>query len=125
MAHNDGVSYSKLIGWGIVIYGIMSLAWTACVVYGFGDSWISHVLQLLVLVVVLSIATRSLSRASWRDIVPYSFGWMIIVVALDAFYTVPISGLAIFSDWNVWVGYALMAVIPLIASHMRELAGSK
>lgn len=103
----------KLVGWGIVIYAIMYLLWSAFIAYGFTDGFLPRVAGLLVLVAISLKAGLSLRMHSWKDILPYSIGWAIIVGILDAVFSVPFSGWMIYTDLNLWFGYAVVAVAPL------------
>jgi hypothetical protein len=113
------MKYGALVGWGIVIYAVMSLAWSGIVIYGFAGTLLARLLELLVLVIVATIAGRSLKLHSWKDIVPYSLAWALMMAALDAVFSVPFAGWAIYADWNLWLGYALVALVPLIAPKTR------
>lgn len=124
ITHNTGMRYGALFGWGIVIYAIMSLAWSGLVVYGLAGTLISRVIILCVLIIVTSVAGRSLHFHSWKDILPYSALWAVMMGLLDAFYTVPYSGWPLYSDWNLWVGYALVAVVPLFTPLLRPVPGT-
>jgi hypothetical protein len=115
------VKYGKLLGWGIVIYAIMALAWSGLVIYGFAGTLAARLLELLVLAVVATIAGRSLPFHSWTDILPYSIFWAIEAVFLDAILNVPYAGWGMYADWNVWLGYALVAAIPLLAPRTRRM----
>jgi len=113
--------FGTLLGWGIVIYAIMSLASSLFVVYGIAGTFIARLLGLLVLILVLTIAGRSLRRQHWIDVLPYSIGWAILAALLDAVYVVPFGGWAMYGDWNLWVGYVLVVIVPLIAPFTRAL----
>lgn len=113
------MKYGALIGWGICIYAIMTLAWTGLALYGFAGTWGSRVAELIVLIITVTIAGRSLRFNSWKDILPYSILWVVIMALLDAVYTVPLSGWGIYADWNLWLGYALVALVPLFAPSTR------
>jgi hypothetical protein len=119
MPHNEDMSLriGVLLGWGITIYAIMFLVWSAFVTYGFVEGVAPRLLGFLVLLVVGATAGRSLRVRSWRDILPYSFVWGIMMFILDAIMTVPFTGWYIYSDWNVWIGYALVVLAPLLALH--------
>lgn len=118
--HNRKVKYGALAGWGIVIYSIMSLAWSLFVIYGLAGTLTARLLALLVLIVIATIAGRSLGFHSWRDILPYSIGWGVMMAALDAIFSVPFSGWVLYADWNLWLGYALVVVVPLLAPKTRR-----
>ena len=121
IAHNRDMKYGALLGWGIVIYAVMSLVWSGLVIYGMADSFLSLAVRLVVLVFIATIAGRSLRFHSWQDVLPYSVFWAGTMALLDMVYTVPFSGWSIYSDWRLWVGYALVAMIPLLAPLMHRL----
>jgi hypothetical protein len=113
------MKFGKLLGWGIVIYAIMQLAWSALVVYGLAGSIMGRFVELAVLVAVALIASRTLRFHTWQDIFPYSLSWAFVVLLLDALLNVPISGWQMYGDWNLWLGYALVVVVPLVAPHVK------
>lgn len=119
VAHNAEMKYASILGWGIVIYAVMYLAWSACLLYGFTSGYTPRVLALLVLIVTVTIAARSLRFSTRKDILVHSIGWAIVVGLLDAVFSVPYAGWQLYSDWNVWVGYALVALVPLLAPYTK------
>ena len=104
-----------LLGWGFVIYAVMFLLWSAFVTYGFVAGWAPRVLALLILIVISIVAGRSLRASSWHDILPYSLSWGIMMAVLDGLMSVPLAGWQVFLDWNVWFGYAVVVVTPLLS----------
>ena len=115
------MKYAALLGWGICVYAVMTLAWTGISLYGFGGTLGGRIAGLLALIAVLTIAGRSLRFHSWKDILPYSLMWVVMMGVLDAIYSVPFTGWEIYMDWNLWVGYALVALVPLLAPHTRRV----
>lgn len=115
------LNYGPLVGWGIVIYAVVALLWQALALYGFADSIFARLAILATLVVVTTIAARSLRCYRWVDVLPYSLSWAVVVALLDALLNVPYAGWLLFADWNVWLGYALVAAVPLI-TFRRESA---
>jgi len=113
------MKYLKRLSWGIVIYAILYLTWSGFAAYGFTAGIAPRLCELVVLVIVATIAGRSLHFNSWKDIIPYSFGWAVIAFAIDTILTLPFSGLAMYSNWNLWVGYALVMLLPLAAPQTR------
>lgn len=104
-----------------MIYAVMYLLWSGFMLYGFTEGILPRLIALLVLVGLALSAGRALRFSSWKDILPYSIAWTVIVALLDALYTVPFTGWALFSDWNLWVGYSLILIVPLIAPRMKYL----
>jgi hypothetical protein len=119
LVHNERMRVARTLGWGIVIYAVMYLVWTGFILYGFVGGLAPRLLGLLVLVVLATIAARSLRFASARDVLPYSLSWVLVVILLDAVFSVPYAGWQLYTDWNVWVGYTLVVLVPLLAPYTR------
>src|SRR3989344_3837706 len=75
---------TRAVGWGVVIYAVMYLVWSGLVIYGLSLGLLSLALRILTLVLITTIAARSLRRADWKDILPFSISWAIVAVILDA-----------------------------------------
>jgi hypothetical protein len=121
------MKYIARLSWGIVIYAIMYLAWNGFAIYGFTAGLAPRLAELAVLVVIATIAGRSLHLHSWKDILPYSFFWALTAFALDAVYTLPFAGTSMYANWNLWIGYALVMLLPLAAPQTmiyRDEAGA-
>lgn len=114
-----GLKLGLLFGWGIVIYAVMFLLWSAFVTYGFVLGWAPRVIGLLVLIITTVAAGRTLRANSWHDILPYSLSWGVMMALLDGLMSVPLAGWQVFADWNVWFGYAVVAVGPFLALYPR------
>ena len=119
------VKYGALLGWGVVIYAVMFLAWSLFVTYGFVEGVLPRIAGLLTLIAVALSAGRSLRMATWKDILPYAFGWTLIVIAFDMLLSVPFTGWQLFTDWNVWVGYALVVIVPILSPYTRRQPSQK
>src|SRR3989344_1643213 len=91
--------WGRLAGWGITIYAIMYFVWSVFGLHGF----------------VAGIAGRSLHLKRWEDVLPYTMGWTLIAIVLDALVSIPVAGWGMYTDWNIWVGYALLLFVPLLA----------
>lgn len=115
------MKYGLLVGWGIVIYAVMFLAWSGLAMYGLVGT-LSRAFLLILLVVLTAIAGRSLRLSLWTDIAPYSVLWAIIMALFDSIFIVPYGGWdIIFNDPSLWVGYAVVVIVPLIAPKMYAL----
>ena len=114
------MKWGALLGWGIVIYAFMYLVWIGMALHGFAQGTVPRVFTLCVLIATATIAGRSLRLSTWKDILPYSVVWTVIVMLLDGIFTVPYAGWLVYFDWNLWVGYVLVALIPLFAPLTRR-----
>lgn len=112
------MKYGALFGWGFVIYAVMYLVGSGLLIYGLGATILSVAAKLGVLVAVASIAGRSLRLPNWKDVVPYSVGWAVIALLLDAVFWVPFAGILMYASLGVWAGYILLAAVPIIAVRM-------
>lgn len=122
--HNRGMHYGKLFGWGIVIYAVMYLVVALLALYGIAPSLLARVLSLAALIGLATMAGLSIRRHTTRDILPYSIVWTLEVIALDALMSMPYTGFSIYLDWNVWVGYALVALVPLFTQYLHQRSES-
>lgn len=105
--------------WGIGIYAVLSLLWSGFVIYNLTFGIVPRLIELCVLVVLAFAAGRALRLKSWKDILPYSFVWGAEAAFLDAIYTVPFSGWSLYGNPLLWLGYAIVVVVPLIAPLLR------
>ena len=107
------MKYIARLSWGIVIYAIMYLFSNGLSVYGIAGGIPAVLMRLIMLVIITTIAGRSLHFKSWKDILPYSIFWALVVFALDAVFTLPFGGVQMYANWNLWIGYALVMLLPL------------
>ncbi len=123
--HNDGMKVKAFLGWGIVIYALMFLT-SAClnalnlISAGSMPPVFLHIVQLLVLIAIATIAGRSLRYADWRDILPYSVSWACIAALFDGLLFAPYGGWDIYLNGDVWMGYILLVLLPLLAPKTRR-----
>lgn len=76
---------------------------------------------LFALVALSLVAGLSLRAHSSFDVLPYSLSWALLMAAFDAALSVPILGILPMLDPRVWVGYALVAVVPLASPALRHV----
>lgn len=106
--------------WGIGIYAVLSLLWSGFVIYGVSSGIIPRLVELLILLILSTSAGRALRMRNWKDILPYSFVWGIEAALLDAIYTVPFSGWALYQNIFLWFGYMIVVIVPLAAVIFRK-----
>ena len=122
---SNGMKYGKLFGWGVVIYSVIYLTWSGLVIYGLQNELYSRLISITILIFMSAIAGRSLHFSSWKDILPYSLAWAVIIAVIDGLLAVPYAGWAIYSDLGVWVSYILVAVVPLFFKYDALTASDK
>jgi hypothetical protein len=113
------MKYGALIGWGIVIYAVVYLVWSALLIHGLADGYFARFASLLALIVTAVVAARSLRVSTWKDMLPYSIAWVAVVALCDAIVSVPFTGWQLYADWNIWVGYILVLAVPVFVATLR------
>ncbi len=114
------MKWGSLLGWGVVMYALLSLTWSGRDITGLATPAVSRPVEFFVLLIVAVIAGRSLRFNSWSDILPYSIFWALTAAALDAVFAVPLQGWNVYDSGSVWIGYGLVALLPLLAPLTRH-----
>ena len=99
----------------MLIWAVVYIVSMGLYAYGILNSISGEIIMLIAGAIVAYIAGRNLNSVSVGGILKYSIGWVIIAFILDVLLTVPYSGWALYSEWSVWVGYALVLVAPTLA----------
>lgn len=107
-------SLLRALGWGVVLYATMYLSWGLMIAYGQQGTFASRLLLLAILVISTTVATWHLPVRSVKDILPYSLTWGITIAIIDGCLAAPSESWGIYADPNLWVGYALVVIVPLI-----------
>jgi hypothetical protein len=116
------MQYGKLLGWGIAIYAVMYLLVAILSIYQVSPPVLARGMTMLALISLATLAGLSLRRGAMIDILPYSLFWLLEVALLDALVSVPYAGWRLYLDYNVWIGYSLVLVVPLFASYFYRRA---
>lgn len=98
----------------------MYLTWSGLVIYGLSLGVLSLAVRLVVLFACTRIAVNSLRLDNWKDILPYSILWALVAVLLDALFLVPFTGFELYASWSVWMGYSLVALLPLVHLYLHR-----
>ena len=101
-----------------MIYAVMYLLVAMLSLYGLYPNALARIFLLLALIALATMAGVSLKFRFKKDILPYSVVWVIEIALLDALMSVPYAGWGMYLDWNVWLGYALVALVPLFSSYL-------
>ncbi|MBU2109782.1 hypothetical protein KKB71_02430 [Patescibacteria group bacterium] len=107
------MNYKKLIGWGILFYVAAFVIMSVFVAFEKSDWIVAKLVTIAAIAVIAYLAGRNISASSMIDALKYSVVWAIIVAIFDFLICtrfVP----DIFFQWNIWVGYALIILVPLL-----------
>lgn len=117
-------SILRSVGWGIVLYASMYLAFALLATYGYAGTLGARIALLGVLLFSTLIAARTLTHLSKADKIPYALVWVLTIASLDALFAAPTGSWAVFADPNLWIGYGLVFATPLVApvaTHTRDV----
>jgi cell division protein FtsW (lipid II flippase) len=84
------------------------------VAYEMQNSLLAKIVTLLAIAIVACFAGKCVRKDSATGIIKYSIGWVVIVFILNILICSRFVD-NFFSQWNVWVGYALILLIPLLS----------
>jgi len=112
---NIKVSYKKLFGFGALIWLVAYMTASVFVAYDMVDAFMSGLVIITAVAIAAFFAGRNLAVGSFTGMLKYSVSWVVIGLVLDAIFTVPFTSWEIFAAWHVWVGYAFILLIPLLA----------
>lgn len=107
------MNYKKLFGYGAAVWAVAYIAATALMVYGMFDNVIAKAVLVLIVAGAAYLAGRGLNLGSALSILKYSAAWLIMAIILDTILTVPFAGWGLFTQWNIWLGYAVILLAPL------------
>jgi len=109
------MNYTKLFGWGALIWVVAYIIATAFVAYGIGEGLVMSGVIIVAVALAAYFAGRNVAAPSAGEMLKYSLGWVIIGLVLDGVLTVPFTGWEIFMSWEIWVGYAAILLVPLLS----------
>jgi hypothetical protein len=109
------MNYKKLFGYGVLIWAAAYLVASAFVAYKVPSFWTNFGIAAAA-VIAAGWAGRKLHETSAGKVFRYSIGWVAIGVLLDVALTTPFTGWGIFSSWSYWLGYLLIAVVPIFTN---------
>jgi hypothetical protein len=89
------------------------------VTWGIQNGLLAKLFVFLAVAVTAVIAGRSLRFTTWKDILPHSLGFVVMMGLQDALFVVSVHGWNIYSDLSLWIVYAIVACAPLLAPKLR------
>ncbi len=105
---------ARVAWWGLLIYAIMYLVWSATVIYGASAGYFSLLVRCVILFALVAAGSRALRITNWRDAIAVSGGWALVAIICDALLQVPFAGWSLYSSWSVWMGYALIVIFTTV-----------
>lgn len=111
----------KSLGFGAIIYGVAFIVASAFI--GFGITSENSLVQGVTMLAVSTAAfllAKNLNFADSNEMLKYSFSWVIVGLILDALITTRFTGWEFFYRLDIWLSYALILLVPLLALKPKE-----
>ncbi|TAN33783.1 hypothetical protein EPN28_01370 [Patescibacteria group bacterium] len=106
--------WKKILGYGVLLYVLMFVIVSVFIGFKiYGNSWAPIVTAVIGGVISYILAGR-VKPASAGAALGYGIGWVVVGVILDFIITMRFNPV-IFSAWQLWLGYALVLLAPLLA----------
>ena len=107
--------YCKFLGYGGIIWGVAFIVASLFVGFKVSSQIIIQGITTLAVVITAFLLAKSLNVSAIKEMLKYSFSWVVVGLILDALITARFTGWGFFSRWDIWLGYLLILVIPLLA----------
>lgn len=110
------MNYKKLIGFGVLIWVTAFVVASLFVALNKIDTIAAKIIVPLAVGIAAFFTAKNLNLDSARNAFKYSVAWIIIGLLLDIILTTPFTGWGIFIEWNVWLGYFLILIVPYLTT---------
>ncbi len=107
------MDWKKLVGYGVGIYVVMFMFWSLLVAFEQGEAQWGWYASFVVLAVVAHLASAKLCTKNPIEIIKYSAGWVVIMAVLDWTISARFAEAELFTNWELYVGYAILLLAPL------------
>lgn len=107
--------YWKLFGYGAVIWGVAFIVVSAFIGFEVTSEVIVQGVTTLAVAIAAYLLARSLNISNRKEMLKYGFSWVVVGLILDLIVTTRFTGWQFFSAFYVWLGYALILLVPLLA----------
>lgn len=118
------MNYKKIFGYGAAVWATAYITATVLMVYGMFDNVMAKAILVLIVAGAAYLAGRSLNLDSIISILKYSVVWLIMAAILDTVITVPFAGWGLFTQWNIWLGYTAILLMPLAGISKGQMSQS-
>ena len=109
-----------MIGYGVIIWVVAFMV--VCVLMAFkvtNPILMQGITTLSVLGTAFMLA-KKVGASSKGEMLKYTFSWALTSLILDYLVTTHFTGMQFFSNWYIWVAYALLLIVPLFAVKSGE-----
>ena len=110
----DKKSCCKMCGYGVIIWVVAFIVASIFVGFQITGMW-KQIITTLAVVIAAFMLAKKLNISSVKEMLKYSFIWVVVGVILDYFITVKFTGKEFLMSKEMWIGYVLILLVPLLA----------
>jgi uncharacterized membrane protein required for colicin V production len=74
-----------------------------------------QIITTLAVVIAAFVLAKRLNVSKVSEMLKYSFSWVVVGLILDYFITTRFTGKEFLMTPEIWIGYALILIVPLLA----------
>ena len=107
------MNWKRAITLGILLWILMFVIVSVFIGFKIYDFTITQVITIIISGIIAFVLAGRVRPKSAGTALGYGFCWVLVGVILDAVVTMRFNP-AIFSMWPLWLGYALVFLVPLL-----------
>lgn len=114
------MNYLKRAGLGAVIWGAIFVVISILVALKITSPWISYPVGWIITIVLGWYFSKITKVKDFVDGIVTGIIFVAVAFILDYFITTKFTGMELFKSWDIWVGYVLLFLLPIIYSFVKK-----
>lgn len=111
----DKKTVCKTIGYGVVIWVVAFMVVCVLMAFNVTNPVLMQGITTLSVLATSFMLAKKVGASSKGEMLKYTFSWALTSLILDYLVTTHFTGMQFFSNWYIWVAYALLIIVPLFA----------
>lgn len=107
------MNWKKAIGYGVALWVLMFVIISILIAYKIYEGVIVAIVVAIISGIISYILAGYAKPTKISEALMYGFTWVVVGVILDVIVTRRFNA-AIFSEWSLWLGYALVLLAPIV-----------
>ena len=104
----------KFLGFGVLIWDVVFITDSVLKTFEILPSLIMQTIFIIVAIITF-LLSENLEIYSEKKIFKYGIAWAAVMIFLDAMVATCCLGWEAFSQYNVWINYAIVVFMPILA----------
>lgn len=109
------INWKKAISSGIIIWGVAFVVVSVLMAIGIREGYLNWIITTIIIAITGYKLAQKMSLKNMNSALSVGLLWVIVVVLLDWLITTHFATMAFFSDYKIWVSYAIILLIPVFS----------